>query len=97
MDVIPTVTEFKRRFPEMANAPFDLCTQVLTDAAAETRDRSYPRYDVAVQACLMKAAVLLLESPYGQKMRLEAPEQMLAYEFRLGRKQRSAMMGLRVF
>jgi hypothetical protein len=71
--------------------------QVLVRAGQQTRSATYGTPETATRACMLKAAILLLRSPYAQSMRLDSMEQVSAYEVELWEMQRSNAMGLRVF
>lgn len=74
-----------------------MVTSCIARAARWTNESVFQSTEQVNDAVKLRAAILLIESPYGREMRSEAPEQMLVFEMRLKRLQRAATMGLRVF
>lgn len=93
----PTNASFVARYPEFNGAGSSLLTEVLAEAARQTNGDVYQTDALATDAVMVKAAQILLLHPYGRKLRVEAPDQVFALEYRLKKLQRSATMGLRVF
>lgn len=93
----PSRADFLIEFPEFDKAPVTLVDKVLYRAGIQTRQATYGQAEAAVRACMLKAAILLLRSPYAQRMRLDSMEQVSAYEVELYEMQRSGTMGLRCF
>ncbi len=98
MAAVPSTADFVARFPE-----FDLPVQYqplveakLAEAARSTNADVFPTLAQAEDAVMLKAAVLLSESPYAREMRL-SDVSGARYEYALFRKQRAAVMGRRVF
>ena len=84
-------------YPEFAGAPTALLTAKLAQAARRTNADVYQTTTLAADAVMLQAAILLLHSPQGRKMRADAPEQFVVWEYELQKAQRSATIGLRVF
>lgn len=97
MAAVPSNATLLAAFPEFNGATSALVTQKLTEAARRTRTDSFPSADAAADAVMLRAAILLILSPYGHKMRSENPEQYLAYQMQLRELQRASTMGDRVF
>jgi hypothetical protein len=97
MASVPTVAAFLENYPEFAQATTALVTAKLTDAAARTNADIFQSTALATQAVMLRAAVLLLRSPYGLKMRQNNPDQAYTWEYELKALQRSATQGIRVF
>jgi hypothetical protein len=74
-----------------------LVTTKLTEAAARTNSTIYQSAALTAQAVMLRAAILLLRSPFGLKMRSTNPEQQLTWEYELRSLQRSGTIGIRVF
>lgn len=94
---VPTTNSFLVSFPEFKDASGTLVAAKLKDAAARTNATVFQSADLAEQAVMLRAAILLLRSPYGLKMRLATPDQMFVWEHELRALQRSGTVGMRVF
>lgn len=95
---VPSRATFLASFPEFNGVqPATLIDTKLALAAARTNADVFESEDLAAEACMLRAAVLLLSSPAGAKMRSENGDQAFAWEFSLRQMQRSATMGKRVF
>ena len=97
MATAPAVADFLDNYPEFAQATTTLVTAKLADAAARTNADVFQSTALATQAVMLRAAVLLLRSPYGLKMRQNNPDQVYVWEYELKALQRSATQGVRVF
>lgn len=97
MATAPSNATFIAEYPEFSGAPAALVTRKLAQAARRTNADVYQSTDLATDAVMFSAAILLLRSPYGMKMRSEDPEQFLTWEYELKKLQRAATIGLRVF
>jgi hypothetical protein len=94
---IPTNESFLLEYPEFEAAPEDLVTKKLEAAARRTNADVYQTAELANDAVMMRAAILLMRSSHARKMRLASPDQIFVWEGELFAMQRSATMGLRVF
>ncbi len=97
MASVPSVADFVENYPEFEGATEALVTAKLTDAAARTNAAVFQSDALATQAVMLRAAILLLRSPYGMQMRQSNPDQVFVWEYELRNLQRSATCGLRVF
>lgn len=97
MTSVPTNADFIAQFPEFTSAPAALVTSALAKAARRTNADVYQTAELAADACMLKAATLLLRSPFGLKLRQANPNQKFTWEFELRDMQRSATIGLRCF
>jgi hypothetical protein len=97
MASVPTRASFLESYPEYNGAPGTLIDAKLAAAARRTNADLFQSTDLAADAVMLRAAVLLLSSPHGHKLRSEKPDQVYAWEFSLRQLQRSATMGIRVF
>jgi hypothetical protein len=93
----PTNAAFLERYPEYNGAPAALVTARLAEAARRTNEEVFQTDELVTDAVMLRAAVLLLASPHGFKIRAAAPDQAFAWEYTLRQLQRSATQGLRVF
>jgi hypothetical protein len=80
---VPLASTFLARYPEFNGAPLALIEACLTDAAYTTHPNVYPTEQVNQQAVMLKAAILLCESPDARKIRL-AEDMPSRYQRRLG-------------
>ncbi len=99
MTPAPSVAVLVARYPEFGEVPAeytDLVQLALDEAARDTNADVYPTSQQAIDACLLKAAKFLCDSPYARKMRL-SDLSGARYEIALYKKQRAATMGRRVF
>lgn len=99
MTPAPSIAEFVARFPEFDEIPPEyagLVQLALDEAARNTNGDVFQTPQLAADAAMFKAAVLLCNSPYARKMRL-ADLSGARYEVELYKKQRAATMGIRVF
>lgn len=94
---VPVITTFLENYPEFAGATTTLTTAKLTEAAARTNSKIYQTAQLTEYAVMLRAAILMLRSPYGLKMRLNNPDQSLTWEYELRNLQRSGAIGIRVF
>ena len=92
---VPTRATFLASYPEFNGAPAALIDARLAEAARRTNAGIFQTEDLAADAVMLRCACLLLASPYGAKLRSEAPDQVFAWEYQLRALQRSATMGLR--
>ena len=97
MATAPSNAEFLVMYPEFAGAPTALLTGKIAQAARRTNADVYQSTDLATDAVMLRAAILLLRSPQGRKMRADTPEQFVVWEYELREAQRSATLGIRVF
>jgi hypothetical protein len=88
---------FLESYPEFAGASAALVTAKLREAAERTNSTIYQTAPLTAQAVMLRAAILLLRSPYGLKMRANNPDQSLTWEYELRNLQRSGTIGIRVF
>jgi hypothetical protein len=95
-DIVSNAT-FLEAHPEFSGATEALVTNAIARAARRTNATVYQSAELAADAVILRAAVILVLSPYGRKMRSESPEQVLAWEYQLRQLQRQATTGLRVF
>lgn len=100
---VPTAAEFLAHYPEFNGAGAQSATPTayidakLAEAAETTNGEVYQTAQQAKYAVMLRAAVLLLHSPHGVKLRAANPDQAMAWEWRLRGMQRAATQGLRVF
>lgn len=97
--VAPDISQFVARYPEFGDVPTEYTSVVqaaLDEAARSTTGVFYTTPEAASDAVMLKAAVLLSNSPYARRMRLTEASGV-RYEIELARKQRSASLGRRVF
>lgn len=97
MAVAPSRATFLANFPEYNGAPGELIDLKLAAAARRTNADIFQSDDLVADAVMLRAAVMLIASPYGHALRSAKPDQVFAWEFELRQLQRSATMGLRVF
>jgi hypothetical protein len=102
MAPVPTVAQLLRGYPEFSGAEPDftaLLEEKLLEAAAETSDWVFPSSRAQLSYTLMKAAVLLYNSPYAREMRLDVANgpKTKDMERLLFRKAQAATLGIRVF
>jgi hypothetical protein len=97
MAAVPSTADFIDNYPEFAGADDDLVSVKLAQAARRTNADVYSSLELAADAVMLRAAVLLLKSPGGRKMRLANPDQLFTWQTELRQLQGSATMGLRVF
>ncbi len=99
MTPTPSSAAFVARYPEFGEIPTeyaDLVDLALEEAARSTNAEVFPTAQQAIDACFLKAAKLLCDSPYARKMRL-TDVSGARYQLELQNKQRAACMGRRVF
>ncbi len=99
MAAVPSNASFLASYPEFNSigaSQATLITVKLTEAARRTNANVFQSTDLAADAVCMRAAILLLASPFGMMMRSEDPEAVFALEWKLRGLQRSATIGLRV-
>lgn len=94
---VPSAATLYASYPEFSGADADLVNAKLAEAARRTNATVYGTAALAQDAVLLRAAELLILSPYGREMRSENPDQWLAWQVVLRKLQREATMGLRVF
>jgi len=92
---VPTRATFLVNYPEFNKASADLVDAKLAEAAYQVRSEVFPSAQVVEYQVMLEAAVLLMKSPYGRQMRLEAAEQFMVWEEELKRRRRRAVIGLR--
>lgn len=97
MAAVPSNATFLASYPEYNGAPAALVTAKLTEAARRTNADVYQTGDLAADAVMLRAAVLLTRTSFGYKLRQANPDQVIVWEYELSKLQRSATMGLRVF
>jgi hypothetical protein len=97
MAVAPSRAEFLGSYPEFNGVePATMIDVKLAEAARRTNARLFQTDQLAADAVMLRAAVLLLSSPHGFKLRSANPDQAFAWEWQLRALQRSATLGLRV-
>lgn len=99
---VPSVAALISRYPEFESATVDslpLVQAALVEAAAETSDWAFPSAQNQLSYTLMKAAILLYNSPYAREMRLDVNggAKVENMERLLYQKAVSAVCGLRSF
>lgn len=93
----PSVASFLADYPEFDDADTSLIAAKLAEASHYVNPKVF-QDDLKVEYMVkLEAALLLMRSPFGRKMRLEATEQFLVWERELHRRKRTAVIGLRVF
>lgn len=97
MATAPTVEAFLTSYPEFTGATEELVETKLAEAATRTNAGIFQSTALADQAVMLRAAILLLRSPQGLKMRQSNPDQVFVWEYELRALQRSATCGIRVF
>lgn len=97
MATSPTSAQFVEAYPEFAGAPDALVVIKLAQAARRTNADVYQTADLAADAVMLRAAILLMKTPDARKMRLASPDQIYVWESELRQLQGSATMGLRIF
>lgn len=97
MATAPSSATFLASYPEFNGTPVALINVKLAEAARRTNADIFQTTDLANDAVMLRAAVLLLASPHGHKLRSEKPDQVAAWYWQLKELQGSATMGLRVF
>lgn len=93
----PLRSTFLAAYPEFEGAATSLIDLKLAEAARRTNADIFQTAELAQDAVMLRAAVLLLTSPFGFKLRSANPDQAFAWEWQLRQLQRSATMGLRVW
>ena len=93
----PSNAEFLVSYPEFSGAPTALLTAKLAEAGARTNRAMYQTEQLATYATMMSAALMLIRTPAGEKMRSESPEMFLTWEYELRKAQRASTIGVRVF
>ncbi len=93
----PSNAVFLESYPEFNKAPSALLTRKLLEASRRTNDSVYADDATAVDACCLKAAVLMTLSPQARAMKLVDDTQAMIWAQQLYELQRSATMGTRVF
>lgn len=88
---------FLADFPEFNGATAALVTAKIAQAARMTNEDMYQSTDLVNDAIKLKAAHLLILSPYGAKMRSASPDQATVWAGELRKLQRAATLGARVF
>jgi hypothetical protein len=98
MAAIPTRAEFLASTPgsSFVATPVALIDSALREAAQRTSNL-YQSTDLAQQAVILRAAILLLRHPKSLPMRQANPDQIFVWEDELKGLQTSGMLGLRVF
>lgn len=94
---VPTAADFVDSYPEFDGSDVDLVNAKLAEAARRTNDTLYATSALITDAVMLRAAILLLLSPQGRKLRLASPDQIGAWEYQLFQMQRTATAGIRVF
>jgi len=97
MAVAPDNATFLASYPEFTGAPAGVLTLKIAEAARRTNESVYQSAALAQDAVMLQAAILLLRSPSGRKMRTENADQFLTWEYELRKLQRTATIGLRVW
>lgn len=97
MATAPSNATFLAEYPEFNGIASATITAKLAAAARRTNADVFQSTDLTTDAVMLRAAVLLLKSPAGRKMRLNNPEQLIVWEVELRDLQKSAVLGLRVF
>lgn len=97
MATAPTRAAFLAEYPEFNTATAALIDAKLAAAARRTNADVYQTEDLATDAVMLRAAVLLMRSPFGKRMRQDNPDQVFTWEYELRMMQKAATMGLRVF
>jgi hypothetical protein len=93
----PSNAEFLVSYPEFSGASSALLTAKLAEAGSRTNRSMYQTEQLATYATMLSAALLLLRTPAGMKMRTESPDMFLTWEYELKKAQRAATIGVRVF
>lgn len=97
MAAVPSNSSFIAAYPEYLGAPSADVTSALTRAARRTNADVFATDDLTADAVMLKAAILLLRSKFGYKLRQEQPNTVFGWEIELRQMQGAATMGLRVF
>lgn len=92
---VPARATFLVNYPEFNKASGDLVDAKLAEAAYQVRSDVFSSAQAVEYQVMLEAAVLLMKSPYGRQMRLEAAEQFMVWEDELKRRRRRAVIGLR--
>ncbi len=97
MTPVPAVGPFLEAFSEFNKAPLVLVEAKLVQAARRTNAEVYADDATAIDACYLRAAILLTKSPHARKLRLVDDEQAFVWASELFELQRGATQGMRVF
>lgn len=93
-----TVNTFLASYPEFAQAETESPGLIQTKLNEATSETNATVMGVRTErAILVKAAILLLRSPWARSLRLENQDMLTAWERELREMQCAATVGLRVF